>query len=67
MFRDKQLNEIAALPSPILSIYINTRSENASRAAERNWLRIPVYKVPLNLLREFQLSVLFFLSLARAK
>jgi hypothetical protein len=37
------------------------------RAAEKSWLRIPVYKVPLNLLRDFQLSVLFFLSLARAK
>lgn len=37
------------------------------RAAERSWLRIPVYKVPLNLLRDFQLSLLFFLSLARAK
>jgi radical SAM superfamily enzyme YgiQ (UPF0313 family) len=37
------------------------------RSIERSWLRIPVYKVPLNLLRDFQLSVLFFFSLARTK
>jgi hypothetical protein len=34
---------------------------------ERSWLRIPVHRVPLNLLRDLQLSLLFFLHLARAK
>jgi len=37
------------------------------RWVERSWLRIPVHRVPLNLLRDFQLSLLFFLHLARAK
>jgi hypothetical protein len=31
MLRPEQLQKIAALPSPILSAYLNTRSENASR------------------------------------
>jgi radical SAM superfamily enzyme YgiQ (UPF0313 family) len=34
---------------------------------ERSWLRIPVYRLPLNLLRDLQLSLLFFLHLVRAK
>ena len=37
------------------------------RWGERRWLRIPVHRVPLNLLRDFQLSLLFFVHLARAK
>jgi hypothetical protein len=37
------------------------------RWLERSWLRIPVHRVPLNLLRDLQLSLLFFLHLARAK
>lgn len=32
---------------------------------ERRWFRIPVHKVPLNLLRDLQLSVLFLLHLSR--
>ncbi len=31
MLRVEQLKKIAALPSPILSVYLNTRTENASR------------------------------------
>jgi hypothetical protein len=43
MVRVEQLHEIAALPSPILSVYLNTRSENASRHPRAEaclaWLR----------------------------
>lgn len=43
MLRVEQLHEIAALPSPILSICLNTRSENASRHPRAEtclaWLR----------------------------
>ncbi len=34
---------------------------------ERSWLRIPLYRLPLNLLRDLQLFLLFFLHLVRAK
>jgi Bacterial archaeo-eukaryotic release factor family 10 len=43
MLRVEQLQEIAVLPSPILSVYLNTRSENASRHPRAEtcltWLR----------------------------
>jgi hypothetical protein len=43
MLRVEQLQKIAALPSPILSAYLNTRSENASRHPQTKaclrWLR----------------------------
>jgi radical SAM superfamily enzyme YgiQ (UPF0313 family) len=34
---------------------------------EQHWFRIPVHKVPLNLLRDVQLSILFFLHMARER
>jgi radical SAM superfamily enzyme YgiQ (UPF0313 family) len=34
--------------------------------AERRWFRIPVHRVPLNLLRDIQLTVLFFIHMTRA-
>lgn len=34
---------------------------------ERDWLRIPVHRVPFNLFRDFQLSVLFVVHLVRTK
>ena len=34
------------------------------RWSERSWFRIPVHLVPLNLLRDAQLSLLFLLHLA---
>jgi radical SAM superfamily enzyme YgiQ (UPF0313 family) len=37
------------------------------RWAARSWFRIPVYRVPLSLFRDVQLSLLFFLEIARAK
>jgi hypothetical protein len=37
------------------------------RWTERRWFRIPVHLVPLNLLRDAQLSLLFFIHLAYAK
>ncbi|MFZ0818697.1 MAG: radical SAM protein [Candidatus Acidiferrales bacterium] len=37
------------------------------RWSERNWLRIPVHLVPLNLLRDFQLSLLFFFHMSQTK
>lgn len=37
------------------------------RWAERSWLRIPVHRVPFNLLRDAQLSLLFFFHLVRAR
>jgi len=32
---------------------------------DQRWFRIPVHKVPLNLLRDVQLSVLFLFHMAR--
>jgi hypothetical protein len=37
------------------------------RWRDRSWVRIPLHRVPLNLLRDLQISLLFFLHLARAK
>jgi radical SAM superfamily enzyme YgiQ (UPF0313 family) len=37
------------------------------RWGERRWLRIPVHRVLLNLLRDLQLSLMFFFHMARAK
>jgi radical SAM superfamily enzyme YgiQ (UPF0313 family) len=61
--------------SPLLaSKNVYTRADLADfwtnvkqRWKERNWLRIPVHRVPLNLLRDFQLSLMFFFHLARTK
>jgi hypothetical protein len=33
----------------------------------RHWFRIPVHLVPLNLLREVQISLLFFIHMALAR
>ena len=35
------------------------------RWQEQHWFRIPVHKVPFNLLRDLQISLLFFLHLGR--
>jgi hypothetical protein len=35
------------------------------RWQERRWFRIPVHKVPLNLLRDVQLSLLFLFHMSR--
>ncbi|HYL83583.1 MAG TPA: radical SAM protein [Candidatus Angelobacter sp.] len=37
------------------------------RWAERHWFRIPVHRVPLNLLRELQISALFLIHMALSR
>lgn len=54
MLRLEQLQKIVALPSPILSAYLNTRSENASRHPRAKtclaWLRKKAASISQNLL-----------------